>query len=114
MSNQTFCFKIGKLECVAINDGTHTYSPPTFPPPANFLFGNALRQRLEQVLREHNLQPEQWVEWISPYICLVVNAGEHWVLVDMGADGLDPNTGKLLQNLQDEGISPNDIPMLEM
>ena len=50
--------------------------PPTFPPPAAFLFGNAPRQRLEQVLREHNPQPEQWVEWISPYICLVVNAAE--------------------------------------
>jgi len=109
MGNQTFRFKIGKFECVAINDGTYTYAPPTFPTPAAFLFGNAPRQRLEQVLRAHNLQPEQWVEWVSPYICLVVNAGEHRVLVDTGADGLDPNTGKLLQNLQDEGISPNDI-----
>jgi len=61
------------------------------------------------VLRKHNLQPEQWVEWISPYICVVVDTGEHRVLVDTGGDGLGPNTGKLLQNLQAERISPRDI-----
>jgi glyoxylase-like metal-dependent hydrolase (beta-lactamase superfamily II) len=31
------------------------------------------------------------------------------VLVDTGADGLGPNTGKLLQNLQATGISPESI-----
>ncbi|TET75971.1 MAG: hypothetical protein E3J42_02410, partial [Dehalococcoidia bacterium] len=72
MSNGSFPFKIGKLECMAVSDGTHIYTPPTFPPPATFLFANAPRERLEQALREHNLQPEQWVEWISPYICVVV------------------------------------------
>ena len=99
MGNESFPFKIGKLECMAVSDGTHIYTPPTFPPPATFLFANAPRERLEQALRQHNLQPEQWVEWISPYICVVINTGEHRVLVDTGADGLDPNTGKLLQNL---------------
>jgi len=109
MSNGSFPFKIGKLECMAVSDGTHIYTPPTFPPPATFLFANAPRERLEQALREHNLKPEQWVEWISPYICVVVNTGEHRVLVDTGADGLGPNTGKLLQNLKAEGIAPEDI-----
>jgi glyoxylase-like metal-dependent hydrolase (beta-lactamase superfamily II) len=109
MSNETFSFKIGDFECIAVSDGTHTYTPPIFPPPATFLFSNAPKESLEQALREHNLQPEQWVEWISPYICMVVNTGEHRVLVDTGADGLDPNTGKLLQNLQAERIAPEDI-----
>ena len=94
---------------MAVSDGTHTYAPPTFPPPATFLFANAPKEHLEQTLREHNLQPEQWTEWISPYICLVVNTGKHQVLVDTGAGGLDPNTGKLLQNLQAAGIAPGDI-----
>jgi glyoxylase-like metal-dependent hydrolase (beta-lactamase superfamily II) len=31
------------------------------------------------------------------------------VLVDTGADGLDANTGRLLRNLQAEGIAPGDI-----
>ena len=34
MSNETFRFKTGKLECIAVSDGTRTYAPPTFPPLA--------------------------------------------------------------------------------
>jgi glyoxylase-like metal-dependent hydrolase (beta-lactamase superfamily II) len=109
MNNETFRFETGKLECIAVSDGTLTYTPPTFPPPATLLFTNAPRERLEQVLREHNLQPEQWGEWTSPYICLVVNTGDHLVLVDTGADGLTPTTGRLLQNLKAEGIVPEKI-----
>ncbi len=109
MSQGVCRFKIGSFECVAVSDGTHTYAPPVFPPPSSFLFVNAPRQRLEQVLREHGLQEERWVEWISPYICLVVDTGKHLVLVDTGADGLGPDTGKLLQHLQAGGISPEDI-----
>jgi len=109
MNAEVYRFKVGNFECMAVSDGTHTYAPPTFPPPAAFLFTNAPRQRLEQALREHNLQLENWVEWVSPYICLTVNTGEHRVLVDTGANGLDPNTGRLLQNLKAEGIAPEDI-----
>jgi glyoxylase-like metal-dependent hydrolase (beta-lactamase superfamily II) len=94
---------------VAVSDGTFTYAPPIFPPPAAFLFANAPKERLAQKLLEHNLQPEQWVEWISPYICLVINTGEHSVLVDTGAGGLGQNTGKLLQNLHLNGISSGKI-----
>jgi glyoxylase-like metal-dependent hydrolase (beta-lactamase superfamily II) len=109
MNTEIYRFKVGNFECIAASDGTLTYAPPLFPPPATFLFINAPKERLEQVLREHNLQPEQWVEWVSPYICLVVDTGEHRVLVDTGADGIGPNTGKLLQNLKAEGIVPHDI-----
>jgi glyoxylase-like metal-dependent hydrolase (beta-lactamase superfamily II) len=109
MSKETFRFETGKLECVAVSDGTLTYTPPAFPPPATLLFANAPRERLEQVLLEHNLQPEQWGEWMSPYICLVIKTGEHLVLMDTGAGGLAPTTGKLLQNLKAEGIVPEDI-----
>jgi len=107
-------FKIGTFECMAVSDGTHRYAPPIFPPPDTFLFANAPRERLEQVLRGHNLQPQQWVEWISPYICVMVNIGKHLVLVDTGADGLGPDTGRLLQNLQAVGIVPEDIDTVIM
>lgn len=80
MNSQTHRFKVGNFQCIAVSDGTHTYAPPTFPPPAIFLFANAPREPLEQVLREHNLQPEQWPEWVTPYICLMINTGEHRVL----------------------------------
>jgi len=109
MSTEIYHFKVGSFECMAVSDGTHTYAPPLFPPPATFLFANAPKERLEQALREHDLQPEHWQEWISPYICVVVNTGEHRVLVDTGADGLGPNTGKLHQNLQAAGIAPEEI-----
>jgi glyoxylase-like metal-dependent hydrolase (beta-lactamase superfamily II) len=109
MNSQSHRFKLGSLQCIAISDGTYTYAPPIFPPPATFLFANAPREPLEQVLREHNLQSEHWPEWVSPYICLVINTGEHRILVDTGADGLGPNTGKLLQNLKTEAIEPEGI-----
>ena len=109
MTTDIYRFKVGDFQCVAVSDGTHTYAPPTFPPPAIFLFTNAPRERLEETLREHNLYPGQWAEWVSPYICLAVNTGEHQVLVDTGASDLAPSTGKLLQNLQAAGIAPEDI-----
>ena len=92
MSTEVYHFKVGAFECMAVSDGTLTYTPPTFPPPATLLFSNAPRGDLEHTLRQHNIQPEHWAEWISQYICLLVNTGEHRVLVDTGADGLDPNT----------------------
>ncbi len=109
MNTEIYHFKVGDFQCIAVSDGTHTYSPPTFPPPAIFLFANAPREHLEQTLGEHNLNLEQWTEWVSPYICLVVNTGEHQVLVDTGAGDLAPTTGKLVQNLKAVGIAPEDI-----
>jgi glyoxylase-like metal-dependent hydrolase (beta-lactamase superfamily II) len=109
MNAEIYHFKVGTFKCMAVSDGTHTYTPPTFPPPATFLFANAPKERLEQVLSERSLQPEQWREWVSPYICVVVDTGKHRVLVDTGAGALAPNTGRLLQNLQAEGIAPGDI-----
>ncbi len=112
MSTEVYNFKVGTFECMAVSDGTLTYTPPTFPPPATLLFGNAPKNHLEQTLRKYNIQLEHWTEWISPYICLLVNTGEHLVLVDTGAGGLDPNTGRLIQNLQLAGIAPEDIDMV--
>jgi glyoxylase-like metal-dependent hydrolase (beta-lactamase superfamily II) len=109
MNTDIYRFELGDFDCVAVSDGTHTYAPPTFPPPATFLFANAPKEQLEPVLRAHNLQPEQWLEWTSPYICLAVNTGKHQVLVDTGADGLAPSTGKLVQNLKAVGIAPEHV-----
>jgi len=109
VSKESFSFEIGSFKCVAVSDGTFTYAPPTFPPPATLLFTNAQKGLLEQVLREHGLQLKQWVEWVSPYICVVIDTGKHKVLVDTGAGHLGPDTGHLLPNLQAEDIAPTDI-----
>jgi glyoxylase-like metal-dependent hydrolase (beta-lactamase superfamily II) len=109
MSADIYRFKLGDFQCTAVSDGTLAYSPPTFPPPTMLLFANAPKERLEEALREHNLYPGQWTEWVSPYICLAVNTGKHQVLVDTGAGDLAPSTGKLLQNLHAAGIAPEEI-----
>ena len=109
MGNETYHFKVGNFECVALSDGTHTYAPPIFPPPPTFLFIDAPKERLAQKLKEHNLQRRQWAEWVSPYVCLLIKAGKHIVLVDTGAGGLGPNTGHLLQNLRSENIPAESI-----
>jgi len=111
MNAESYRFKVGDYECIAVCDGTHTYAPPNFPPPNVLLFSNAQSEALGLVLRQHNLS-EQWAEWTSPYICLVVNTGKHLVLVDTGAGGLAPTTGRLLQNLKAEDIAPGDIDMV--
>jgi glyoxylase-like metal-dependent hydrolase (beta-lactamase superfamily II) len=105
----TYHFKVGNFECITISDGTYTYTPPIFPLPPAFLFTNAPEEQLEYLLRKNNINPEQWKEWVSPYTCLLINTAEQKVLVDTGADGLGPNTGRLLQNLKTEGIEPEDI-----
>lgn len=112
MSNETYHFNVGRLACIAVSDGTLTYTPPTFPPPATLLFTNAPKEPLERALLEHHLQIDQWAQWTSPYICLVVNTADHLVLVDTGADGLAPTTGRLMRNLQDVNIAPEDIDLV--
>jgi glyoxylase-like metal-dependent hydrolase (beta-lactamase superfamily II) len=109
MATETYRFKVGAFDCTVVSDGALTYAPPTFPPPATLLFANAPTERLEQVLLEHGVQPGHWVEWTSSYSCLVVNTGHNLVLVDTGAGGLAPTTGRLLDNLQAEGIAAADI-----
>ena len=109
MATETYRFKVGPFDCTVVSDGTLTYAPPTFPPPATLLFANAPTERLEQLLLEHDVQPGQWMEWTSSYSCLVVNTGQNLVLVDTGAGGLAPTTGRLLGNLQAGGIAATDI-----
>jgi len=112
MNNENYHFKIGAFGCIALSDGVMTYAPPTFPPPAVFLFCNAPGDRIEKVLRGHNINIHQWIQWTSSYTCLLVNTGKCRVLVDTGAGRLSSSTGKLLDNLKNEGITPDDIDLV--
>jgi glyoxylase-like metal-dependent hydrolase (beta-lactamase superfamily II) len=109
MINESYRFNIGDFKCLAVSDGTMTYAPPNFPPPTVFLFSNAPKEALDKKLSEYKLRSDEWKEWVSPYICLVVMTGRNKVLVDTGAGALAPTTGHLVQNLQHEGILPEDI-----
>jgi len=106
MNTETHRFKVGNFECMAVSDGTFAY-------PDHSFFVNAPKERLEQVLREHNIQPGKI---ITPWTCLLVNTGRQRVLVDTGggpeATRLVPSVGKLLQNLEAEGIEPGDIDVV--
>jgi glyoxylase-like metal-dependent hydrolase (beta-lactamase superfamily II) len=94
---------------VAVRDGTLTYGPPVFPPPSIFLFANATREELDPLLREHGVEPESWQAWTSDYTCLLVDTGKRLVLVDTGAGSLAPSTGRLLHNLSQLGVTPEDV-----
>ncbi len=107
MNNESFPFQIGSFECIVVSDGTFVY-----PHPAQLFFTNAPKERLEKVLIEQNIVPEQWEQHVTPYLCLVINSGQHKVLVDTGAGGLAPTTGKLVPRLQAEGILPEEIDIV--
>jgi len=108
MNTERSRFSLGNFECIVVSDGTFTYPYPAQNAFINF-FVNAPQESLKQVLKRHNLDPEKWEQYVSPYPCLVINTGQHLVLVDTGAGNLAPTTGKLVPNLQAEGIKPKDI-----
>ena len=100
MNNEIYRFKVGSFECIAVSDGTFAY-------PDHSFFINAPKERLEQALREHNIQTG---EIVAPWICLLINTGRHRVLVDTGGGaGLTPGVGKLIRNMQAEGIETAEI-----
>jgi len=104
MGKESFPFQVGTFECIVVSDGTVAYSDP-----AQIFFVNAPKERLKKVLRDHNLDITKWKEYVSPYPSLLINTGQHLVLVDTGAGGMEPTTGKLIPNLRAEGIEPEDI-----
>ena len=104
MANGNYRFELGHFECTIVSDGCFTYHHP-----AQVFFANAPEEELKQVLREHNLEPEHWTEYVSPYTCLLVDTGRQRVLIDTGAGGMAPTTGNLIPNLQAEGVTPEEI-----
>jgi len=108
MADDTYRFQVGDIQCIAVSDGSHTYVPPNFPPPATLLFANAPADLVKNILQKHGL-PTPWTEWISSYTCLVIDTGTKLILVDTGAGDLAPTTGKLLPNLANENITPQNI-----
>jgi glyoxylase-like metal-dependent hydrolase (beta-lactamase superfamily II) len=92
-------FKVGSVDCVAVNDGSFTY------PTANFFPGVPI-DLLAEAFQSVGGAPE---ELTSPYTCLAVRAGDQWVLLDTGAAGMGPTTGNFQANLDAAGIRVNDV-----
>ena len=61
MENENYRFRLGTFDCIVICDGTFAY-----PHPAQIFFTNAPKKSLEHVLREHDINLEQWEQYISP------------------------------------------------
>lgn len=100
MKNNSFLFKLGNFKCIAVSDGTFTYSDISF-------YQNAPKEHLQKVFREHDLQSGQIT---TPYTCLFIDTGKYRILVDTGMGaGVVPSVGNLLMNLQEEGIEGTDI-----
>jgi hypothetical protein len=88
----TFCSKIGHFECLAISDGT-------FPVPDT---------QPGQSVSQYEMQPGQTME----VTCLFIRTGEHAVLIDTGWGArVEPNAGKLLQNLRAAAALLNSRPL---
>ncbi len=100
MKEDSLLFKLGNFKCVAVSDGTFTYTDQSF-------YQNAPKEHLKKIFSEHDLQSG---EITTPYTCLFVDTGKHRILVDTGMGaGVVPSVGKLLMNLRNEGIEGTDI-----
>jgi len=99
---ECYRFKVGTFQCIAVNDATE--SNPITDLAMNM---NVPEEQLAQALAERGFSS---TELIVAFNCLFIHTGEHRVLVDTGCGrGMDRLDGKLLQNLQAEGIKPQDI-----
>jgi glyoxylase-like metal-dependent hydrolase (beta-lactamase superfamily II) len=88
--NHSFWFKLGQYDCLSVSDGV-------FPVP-DMLPGKSLSQ--------YDSSPGQMVE----VICLLIKTDKHTVLIDTGFGLMgQPGAGKLIQNLQTEGILCSEI-----
>lgn len=97
-------FTVGSFDCIVVQDGTFAY-----PHPEQTFFANAPEADRAQALRDHDIDLDHWEAYVSPYPSLVIETGDHTVLVDTGAGDLAPTTGNLRTNLREADISPRDI-----
>jgi len=103
MAKNGYSFKVGNLECLAISDGDFFMSH-------HQVFPNTQISLVEQLLRKNGIEPG---EIPTTATCLLIRTGDELILIDTGF-GVDfaPTTGKLIENLQAEGIKPADIDMV--
>ncbi len=105
MGTENFHFKVGRFECVALNDGVE-------PTPTATLAKNVPPAQVAQALVEQGFPPE---EYVCAFNCLLIRTGEHQLLVDTGwGDGTERLRGNLSTHLEAEGILPADIDRIAL
>ncbi len=102
MSQTIHRFSVGEFDCVAVTDGASAF-------PAMVVFGNAPEVERNQVLEARGM-PTDMVQ--SSLTSIVINTGDHRVLVDAGIGPFAPSTGHLVENLLQAGIEPESIDTL--
>jgi glyoxylase-like metal-dependent hydrolase (beta-lactamase superfamily II) len=103
MAKNSYSFEIGNFECLVISDGG-------FAIPHDEIFTNAPVSQVEQLLRKHNIEPGVIAIQAN---CLLVKTGQTFVLLDTGfGPNFEPSVGKLVENLEVEGIKPADIDVV--
>lgn len=102
MNTETFHFKLGDFNCIAINDGYINSIP------AHEFFAGAPLYDLQMAFERHDVAPGPLT---IPAIILYIDTGHHRVLVDTGGGRHtdDPQVGHLVSRLRFEGINPEDI-----
>ncbi len=99
MQSDFYVFKLGNCQCISLLDGEMDYE-------LEAMVTNAPRADVEAALKTYHMP----IDVIStPYAYLIVDAGQHRVLVDMGAGDLADSTGKLQQSMHSAGIKPESI-----
>ncbi len=93
-------FRVGRLECRAVSDGTMALAPQD-------LFANALPGEAEAALEARG---EDGARITLPFHCLLVRGPMGTVLIDSGVGmGLAPTLGWLQRSLKEVGVPPEAV-----
>lgn len=91
--------KIGQMEITAILDGGMEFALELFP--------NLPLDAVEAIEKKAFVAPGPIKAYVNTFV--VRTAAGKLVLIDTGAGGMAPTTGKLLQNLKAAGYNPEDF-----
>ncbi|HEX9915380.1 MAG TPA: MBL fold metallo-hydrolase [Candidatus Bathyarchaeia archaeon] len=112
-SNHDNAFNVGAFECHILYDGARSVRAMTDDPPEKFIFGDAPEEKLRRCLQAYGGFSSSTV---IPFNYLLVNDGDHYILVDAGCGDRAENekhphepAGLLTRSLSDVGVSAQDI-----
>jgi glyoxylase-like metal-dependent hydrolase (beta-lactamase superfamily II) len=112
-SNHNNVFYVGDFECHILYDGARSVGAMTEGPAERFIFGDAPEEELRRCLFAYGGFSSSTV---LPFNYLLVNDGDHHILVDAGCGDRAENekhpdepAGLLTGSLSDAGVSVRDI-----